>query len=126
MNFHETIRNYLKEEGLVIYEANRFMGAIKEVRAKMRDNYYVFKLNGSEILVKSLEQKSSGSAADKIAMFYLNLQESPYDEVLIVADTTTVDMFEPLLSFFKKRQLRLDKVKVMSFDDFKKFVRNNY
>ncbi len=122
MSFHDNVRNIVISAGMYITDAETFVGSIKKVRASSNDNYFTFKRNNRDILVKSLEQKMSGSAADKIAMFYLNLQETPYDVVLIVADNTMVAMFDPLIDFFQKRQMELDNVKIMTISDFEKFV----
>ncbi len=122
MSFHDNVRNIVLNAGMYIKDAKSFRGSIKKVRASSNDNYFTFKRNSRDILVKSLEQKMSGSAADKIAMFYLNLQDTPYDVVLIVADNTMVEMFNPLIDFFQKRQMELDNVKIMTILDFEKFV----
>jgi hypothetical protein len=123
MTFHEQVENIITEAGMYIEDAEPFEGAIKKVRASRKDHYFTFRRDGRQILVKSLEQKKSGSAADKIAMFYLNLQETPYDIVFVVADTTTQDMFKPLIRFFRDRRMTLDRVQVMSLDDFSNFIR---
>ena len=122
MNFHQKIQNIVVDAGMYIEPASSFNGAIKKVRASLKDHYFIFTRNNRKILVKTLEQKISGSTADKIAMFYLNLQESPYDVVLIVADTTMVEMFKPLVSFFQRRQMELDNVKIMPINDFENFT----
>ncbi len=122
MNFHNKVENLVTEAGLTLYDSESFVGAIKNIRASRKDHYFYFKKNNKTILVKSLEQKVSGSAADKIAMFYLNLQEAPYNTVLVVADDTTVDMFKPLINFFRKRKIPMEKVQVMSIRDFDKYI----
>ncbi len=123
MNFHKQIENIVIQAGISIKDAKTFIGAIKKVRASRKDHYFTFHRDGKEILVKSLEQKHSGSAADKIAMFFLNLQDTPYDVVFVVADTTTQNMFKPLIQFFKNRSMHLDNVKVMSIIDFEIFMK---
>ncbi len=122
MNFYEQVEKVVEDAGIIIEDAEKFNGAIKPVRANRNDNYFKFRRDGRELLVKSLAQKTSGSAADKIAMFYLNLQESPYDVVFVVADTTTVKMFEPLVKFFRDRRMTLDNVQIMSINDFQNFI----
>ena len=122
MTFHEQVEQIIVDAGIIIEDAIQFNGAIKKVRANRSDHYFTFKRDGRKILVKSLEQKKSGSAADKIAMFYLNLQESPYDIIFIVADTTTVSKFDPLIRFFRDRRMTLDNVQVMSLNNFTEFI----
>jgi len=122
MNFHDNVEKIVIDVGIIIKDAVKFNGAIKPVRASRKDHYFNFHRDGREILVKSLEQKHSGSASDKIAMFYVNLQETPYDTVLVVADTTMQEMFKPLIKFYRDRQMVLDKVQVMSIKDFKIFM----
>ncbi len=122
MNFHEEVQRIITSAGMAIEEASRFEGAIKTVRASKKDHYFTFRRDGREILVKSLEQKVSGSAADKIAMFYLNLQVTPYDTVFVVADDTMQTMFNPLIAFFRERRMTLDNVQVMTIENFREYI----
>ncbi len=122
MSFHDEVEAVVESAGMTITDATSFKGAIKPVRASRNDHYFTFRRDGRNILVKSLEQKHSGSAADKIAMFYLNLQETPYEVVFVVADTTTQTMFEPLIRFFRERRMTLDNVQVMSLNNFSEFI----
>jgi len=122
MNFHQQVENIIQSAGIIVEDAQSFNGAIKSVQARRNQHYFKFRRDGREILVKSLEQKTPGSTADKIAMFYLNLQESIYDLVIIVADTTTVDAFEPLIRFFRNRRMTLDNVQVMNLEQFQEFI----
>ncbi len=123
MNFREEAEQIIINAGYTVLNVEPFDGAIKHIRASRgADNFFKFRRDGEEFIVKTLGQKVSGSAGDKIAMFYLNLQEAPCNTVLIVAQTDMVNTFNPLIEFFRTRQITLDHVKVMTLDQLELFV----
>ena len=120
--FFNEVKEAIRAEGLVVEEVTTgFMGAVKEI--KKPKFFATYTRDGQRVLIKTMHQHVSGSTADKIVAFYINMSEAPFDRVLIVVNNTFVRAFEPYLEFFEKREWTLDKVQVIAKDELISYLR---